>query len=43
MTTEAMTMDLYLAAREFEDRDMAFANLLYEVEEIVDSMKAGQL
>jgi hypothetical protein len=31
------------AAREFEDRDMAFANLLYEVEEIVDLMKAGQL
>ena len=31
------------AAREFEDRDMNFANLLYEVEGIVDLMKQGQL
>lgn len=28
------------AAREFESRDMDFANLLYQVEEIVDSMKS---
>ena len=30
-------------AVEFEERDITFANLLYEVEEIVDSMKAGKL
>lgn len=29
------------AAREFETRDMQFANLLYEVEEAVDVMKQG--
>jgi hypothetical protein len=27
------------AAREFEDRDMAFANLLYQVEDVVDMLK----
>jgi hypothetical protein len=27
------------AAREFEDRDMEFANLLYKVEEVVDLLK----
>jgi Tsi6 len=27
------------AVREFEDRDMEFANLLYEVEEVVDLLK----
>jgi hypothetical protein len=31
------------AAREFEDRDMAFANQLYQVVEIVDAMEAGKL
>jgi len=31
------------AAREFEDRDMDFANTLYDVELIVDEMKAGRL
>ncbi len=31
------------AAREFETRDMDFANRLYEVEEIVDWMREGRL
>jgi Tsi6 len=31
------------AAREFETRDMGFANLLYEVEEIVRAMKLGSI
>jgi hypothetical protein len=31
-------IDVY-AAREFEDRDMEFANLLYKVEEVVDLLK----
>lgn len=30
------------AAKEFEDRDMDFANILYEVEEIVDLLKERQ-
>jgi hypothetical protein len=29
------------AAREFETRDMEFANLLYEVEEVVKAMRLG--
>jgi hypothetical protein len=29
------------AARDFETRDMDFANLLYEVEEVVKAMKLG--
>lgn len=31
------------AAREFEDRDMDFANQLYDVVAIVDAMKVGNL
>lgn len=31
------------AAREFEGRDMDFANTLYDVEMIVDLLKAGKL
>lgn len=31
------------AAREFEVRDMEFANNLYDVELIVDQLKAGKL
>lgn len=30
------------AAREFEERDMDFANTLYDVEIIVDELKAGK-
>lgn len=30
------------AAREFEERDMEFANTLYDVEMIVDELKAGK-
>lgn len=30
------------AAREFEERDMDFANTLYDVEMIVDELKAGK-
>jgi len=29
------------AAREFEDREMAFANMLYEVVEVVKSLESG--
>ena len=31
------------AAKEFEDRDMDFANTLYDVEMIVDQLKSGKL
>jgi len=31
------------AAREFEERDMDFANTLYDVELIVDKLKSGKL
>lgn len=31
------------AAKEFEERDMDFANSLYDVELIVDKLKAGKL
>lgn len=31
------------AAKEFEERDMDFANTLYDVELIVDKLKAGKL
>ena len=31
------------AAREFEERDMDFANTLYDVELIVDQLKTGKL
>jgi hypothetical protein len=31
-------VDVY-AAREFEDRDITFANLLYQVEDVVDMLK----
>lgn len=31
------------AAKEFEERDMEFANTLYDVELIVDRLKSGRL
>ncbi len=37
---DGIIVGLY-AAREFESRDMSFANLLYEVEEIVKTMRLG--
>jgi hypothetical protein len=37
-----ITIGIY-AAREFEERDMTFANILYDVESIVDQLRSGKL
>ena len=37
-----ITIGIY-AAKEFEQRDMGFANTLYDVEMIVDQIRSGQI